>query len=774
MDRAKRTADIIKAYNASSTPSNKAIFLKKVCEYYDYIKNQSTASADLHFLLFLATKVGVPEYYHLFKKLKPSEQYEEDASVATASALFYHASLFQNGKYLHCYQKEILDKFHLGERNRIILSAPTSFGKTFLVYEIIRKFNYNTILLIFPTISLLSENYQHLLEDKSLSAYSLHTLSEEEYDSNDKNIFLFTPERFLSFRDKHQDFRSDFTFIDEIYKIDEARQEKDNDDNTNDRDLTYRVALNFACSISGDMLLAGPYINTSEMAEENSFLSFSRENRFTFLQYNDFEVVSKKFYVVRDKKEYTVDGIKIPMEKKDKGAKIAAIVTHLTNEKENTIVYCARRSSTESYAKKLLANDDYTGFLSRTPIDSSSEAMLSIFVTHLEKYFGNDWVLVQALKKRIGIHHGLIPKYIQREVINLFNAGAILCLFSTTTITEGVNTSAKNIIITANKKGNKTLKQFDAKNIAGRAGRFSYHYVGRVIDLSEEFEDILESAPSALEHINYNITSSKTDVDLLITDEPYLSPLQRKRKEELFNILESSEIPEIAKKSYPTISIQDKIDLYNQIHKLETDSITKIKTLQQRLASYPNIGRNLGTSPFPIKQEEFQIIIEAILPIVRNKNLRKLIETKVFDERISLITVQTIYFLRHGFLGSVSYYMQNQRMPRDVAVRHVAKLAYSTLKYHLVKYIGLFDLLFQHYLSCNSQGIEENTYSLAPLLQLLEYNALTSDARRISDYGAPFNVVSYYDKNRDEGIKQHFDAYEEYVNSIVSKLISRP
>lgn len=79
-------------------------------------------------------------------------------------------------------------------------------------------------------------------------------------------------------------------------------------------------------------------------------------------------------------------------------------------------------------------------------------ATYEMFLDHLGHTFGNDWIVLEALKGRIGIHHSLIPKYIQKEIINLFNTGVLLCLFSTTTITEGVNTSAKNIIITSNKK----------------------------------------------------------------------------------------------------------------------------------------------------------------------------------------------------------------------------------------------------------------------------------------------------------------------------------
>lgn len=82
---------------------------------------------------------------------------------------------------------------------------------------------------------------------------------------------------------------------------------------------------------------------------------------------------------------------------------------------------------------------------------------------------GPQWIEAKALKKGIGIHHGLVPKYIQQEIISLFNDGILNILIYTTTITEGVNTFAKNIIVLSGKKGTKDLKTFDAQNIEGRA-----------------------------------------------------------------------------------------------------------------------------------------------------------------------------------------------------------------------------------------------------------------------------------------------------------------
>ena len=78
-----------------------------------------------------------------------------------------------------------------------------------------------------------------------------------------------------------------------------------------------------------------------------------------------------------------------------------------------------------------------------------------MFIDHLKTnynfYFGgkkksfDNWDLVYALRNNVGIHNGKFPKYFQREIMNLFNDGAMSTLFCTSTIVEGVNTNAKTV-----------------------------------------------------------------------------------------------------------------------------------------------------------------------------------------------------------------------------------------------------------------------------------------------------------------------------------------
>lgn len=61
---------------------------------------------------------------------------------------------------------------------------------------------------------------------------------------------------------------------------------------------------------------------------------------------------------------------------------------------------------------------------------------------------------------------------------------AIKYLFCTSTIIEGVNTSAKNIIYFDAKKGSNIVDYFDYSNINGRAGRMMVHYIGKIYNFN--------------------------------------------------------------------------------------------------------------------------------------------------------------------------------------------------------------------------------------------------------------------------------------------------
>ena len=80
----------------------------------------------------------------------------------------------------------------------------------------------------------------------------------------------------------------------------------------------------------------------------------------------------------------------------------------------------------------------------------------------------------------------MVSKYIQQEILEQFNNGVFNILFCTSTIVEGVNTDAQNMIILNPSKGRKKLTPFDIKNIKGRAGRYYHCFIGRVFYMNKE------------------------------------------------------------------------------------------------------------------------------------------------------------------------------------------------------------------------------------------------------------------------------------------------
>jgi ERCC4-related helicase len=751
MDRIKETANLIVDFNRYRKGQLEDFkFIKSVCSYFDLIKNESLNQSDFKFLRYIANNSGIPHFYNILEQFGQKPEIES-FDLNTFASVIYESILHTDEKsMLHRYQKQILDRFETDKLNRFFLSASTSFGKTHIVYEIIKKMNYSNVVLIFPTIALLSENLEHVISDNNYlffrENYKIHTLSEVE-EIGEKNLFIYTPERYLSFIEKSAyaiDF--DFAFVDEVYKIDNDYL-IDEEVKENERDVAYRLAVFYSLNKDTDVLLAGPYMDFSIPDTTNynsSFDNFLRENRILLINYNDYEIVNKSYFVVKRYKSFPEDSqLNVNYSSRKKTDRLIETVKAVTEIPQNLIIYCSnrgRKGGVEYYAgiliqSEILNNHNYLDYLE--------------FIDHISINFTNNWILVKALQHGIGIHHGLIPKYIQKEVISLFNQGLIKVLISTTTITEGVNTSAKNLAVMHSKKGTKDLKRFDAKNIAGRAGRFGFHYSGRVVDLSNGFMNILNGDEEILKHKNYDFNAPKDEIDLFYSDEKYLSDADKIRKNNIDQEQANRNIPDDILKQYKVVSRLAKIKVYDAIEKLSDDDFTQIKKLI-RVINYR----------LDIDYNGFQIVLDVLKPIIKNQELKFLIEYKGKNGEYSMLTNLVHYYLKGGFKGSVQYHLDKGETI-DKAMQITAKFVYNTLKYQTVKYLGVFNLMYKFFISKRDNQNFGDVTNLDRLLLKFEYNALTDEGRIASDYGVPSKVIDYYENtDRQVNIKNGFDNYE--------------
>jgi len=760
MDRIEETTNVLKQINKfNSKEISDDILIKSVCDYFNEIKNDALNQSDLKFLKYISNVAGIPHYFDTLSTQFNQETEIEEYNLNTFSSLLYESTLHTNENLkVHKYQMRIMDLFETRKLNRYFLSASTSFGKTHIVFEIIKKMNYGNVVLIFPTIALLSENLEKLISDDNYeyfrSKYKIHTLSEvTEFEEN--NLFIYTPERFLSFKEKNPtSIIFNFAFIDEIYKIDNEYL-LDEEVKENERDVAYRLSVFYALEIDVDVLLAGPYIDfydSQKTGYNGSFDKFLTQNEIELINYNQYEIVSKSYEDIKSKKHIDVDKfLEFNFETNKKTDRLIEIVKKINEINENTIVYCSTRNYTEIYATTLLESDVF---------NNHSDNDYADFINHISKNFSRDWTIIKAMKKGIGVHHGLIPKYIQKEIISLFNSGQLKVLLSTTTITEGVNTSAKNLIVLHSKKGDKELKKFDAKNIAGRAGRFLYHYSGRVIVLQNDFMKAIESEPEGIKHKNYDLQAPKDEIDLFYSKDEFLSQADQDRKTDIKAEQEKRGIPDEIFNLYKVVSRLDKITIYDEIKKLSVSEIELIKALI-RVVNYK----------MDIDYDGFQVILKVIRPIVKNQKLTFLIDYKGVNGQYSTLTNLLHYYLIDGFIGSVKFKLD--KMTIDKAISETAEFVYNTLKYQVVKYLGVFNIMYRFIQSQENGKTFDEVTGIDRLLVKLEYNALTENGRIASDYGVPSSVVEYYenaDKSKD--IKANFDNYEMKIFYRIETIIN--
>lgn len=787
MDRVQRAIDVAKSlnnYNVGSIPDYDLI--TSVCSYFDFMKDKVLSDSDRSFLLYLANKAGIPHYYDMLENTQQTDSLlfnEQDVKLSTFAALLHETSLFTDEKNkLHRFQKEILKLFIPGTLNRFFLSASTSFGKTHLTYEIVKKMKYKNVVLIFPTVALLTENLSRLKEKESYfyfteKGYAIHTLSDGGEEYGELNIFIFTPERYLSFLDKKgSKLKIDFVFVDEVYKIDNEYMDNDDEEiKEHDRDLAYRMAIYYALSNTEvDLMLAGPYISfyKKDTPEYNpSFDRFLSRYKITLINKNNYEIVNKSYSVIKTKRIQNIDGIDVNfIENGDnvisKAGRLRIILQSFFNSKpvtdRKTIVYCSTKVSVENYANMILSWE-----LTSKP----DNEYFNLFIDHLERTYHTDWCVTQALKGGIGIHHGVVPKYIQKEIVKFFNLSeGLTVLVCTTTITEGVNTSAKNLIALFDKKGNKPLKAFDAKNIAGRAGRFMEHYEGNVITILNSFDKVIAKDDGGIRHKNFDASLSKQGADLDMTEDEYLGETGKEKKDRIDRMQAERNISDEVMQQFKTISREDKIFIYDRILEFDIDNFDTITNLIEK------------TLKNQIDFDGLQVVIDVITPIVLDKNFIFLLEKaeildhesgEMIERDYSRIIYSLYYYLKDGFKGLFNYRVDTLHENVNTAMRKASELVYNTFKYQLVKYLGVFNTMYKYRISVLRNDEVDNIPGLDRLLTKLEYNAFSDQAKIASDYGVPQRIIDYYDggtEARKQRIMSLFDPFEKRVFENTRKL----
>ena len=265
---------------------------------------------------------------------------------------------------LHSAQSHVLKRLLLGDN--IAVSAPTSFGKSFIVDAFIAIRQPENVVMIVPTIALADETRRRI-EHKFSHKYKIITTTDATI--TERNIFIFPQER-------------SFAYLDKLEKI--------------------------------DMLIVD---------------EFKKNN----------------------------------------------LVNILQNNTAKTLVYAGSYNNINKVSTILADNLPY-----------KETSLLRDFNDWLKVNYGDSFSLCQLSERGIGIHNGKMHRSLSQIQVKLFECTEGLdTIISTSSIIEGVNTQAEQVIVWSNKNGLHKFDYFTYRNIIGRAGRMFKYFVGKVYLLEE-------------------------------------------------------------------------------------------------------------------------------------------------------------------------------------------------------------------------------------------------------------------------------------------------
>lgn len=325
---------------------------------------------------------------------------------------------------LHPQQIECLNCLLNGEN--LLISAPTSFGKTFVALEYISRKRFNNIVFVVPTLALMNEL---LLKIRRTFGEEYNLVQHGYEDILEKNIFIIVPERADTELLKKVP-EVDLLIFDEIYKL-----HRKNKVSVDKRIISLNRGYFEIVNRAKQIILLGPFIK--DISFERTKLS---QNITKYI--SDYSPVYINLYYEDEKENF--------------------LLKELSNSKSK-LVYFHSPNSIYKYA---------TEIVNKLEVEEKTNSLTQ----WCDKYVSDKWLPSEMLKKGIGVHHGKLPGFMRRYIENLYNDGTIKNVLCTSTLLEGINTPTMELIVYESEN----LTAFELNNLIGRVGRLGLFEKGNV------------------------------------------------------------------------------------------------------------------------------------------------------------------------------------------------------------------------------------------------------------------------------------------------------
>ncbi|MFT6442919.1 MAG: hypothetical protein ACJASM_002472 [Salibacteraceae bacterium] len=608
-----------------------------------------------------------------------------------------HLSSNLPNKYFHDDQYKLLG--HLQSNKNVVVSAPTSFGKSLLIEEVVASNKYVNIVIIQPTLALLDETRRKLLKYKD--NYKLIVRTSQEAENEKGNIFLFTAERV----NEYEVFPNvDFLVIDEFYKLSGVRDDE--------RSSSLNNAFHFLLkTFNPKFYLLGPNIDGISPGFVEKYNAVFYKSDYSLVDSRSVNIYAEH------EGEFGSRGRKA----ENKENVLFSLLTSPELSTEQTIIYCSSPNRVRKMAKK------FTDFLieRKEPISSEDYPLIE----WIRKNVAKDWSLLKNLQYNIGIHDGALQKHITSTVIDYFNDGQLKYLFCTSTIIEGVNTSAKNIVFYDENKGPNPVDFFDYSNIKGRAGRMMEHYVGKI----------------------YNFNPPPPNEKIII-DIPFYQ--QNPIKDEVLIQLEREEL--IDPESAQNIAIGKIPENERLVIKKNGVKVHGQKTIFDTLRADIGIKYDLINWTGKPKYEQLKYVLKLAWDnlLVEGESVRPMTHSKLvlmtfdygFDQKIGKLIASNYDYKR----GLPQFKKLSNSDVRDLAIQETFQIMKHWFQYKIPKWLSVVNEI-QRFI-CAEYGLRPGNYGYYS--NLIENDFLRENLAILAEYGIPSSAIRKLEKSIPKDLNQ--------------------
>lgn len=467
--------------------------------------------------------------------------------------------------------------------NYIAYVAPTSYGKSSIINELIVNEGYNRIGIIVPTKSLINQTYRKV--KKEIKDYKI-IVHDEMYEGEEKFIGILTQERALRLLEKER-FYFEKIYVDEAHNIFA-------EDNRSIL-LTRLIRKNKIKYPNQKVVYFSPVINKS-----NSLKIRNCDDRIK--QYKvKFNVKEPEIF------ELTLDG----QEKKynrfinefyvTKGGK-PIFQYIIDNSNDKNFIFISRPVKIEEFSKELCLNTN----ISEVENDDDIKEIIDM----LKKHVHEDFYMIDLLKKGIIYIHGKMPEQIKDYLEYKFNKIAKLkYIIANHVILEGMNLPIDSLfILTVN-----SLSKEQLVNLIGRVNRLNEIFTKDKNNLKKLIPKIFFINSEKYNRINSNMSNKIEELRSFSFDDCIKNPL-----------MENYDINKL--------KIPDKYKIKKQIKNQEIIA-NEEKTLSEPNSEYEKIEKLIIESSISNYYENISEITDKILNCIKlQKENKDILGNNIIDK----------------------------------------------------------------------------------------------------------------------------------------------